>query len=604
MSFTLNHVFEQVVSRHPSAVGFRHKASGEWRAIRYDEMHERVVALAAGFLELGIEKGDRIAQMSENRPEWIQTDLAIHRVGAIHVPVYQTLTAPQIREILLDCQPRLIVVSGESFLRRMLEAIEGLDFVQQVLMLDPLVSGELPARVAQHGQLVERGRAALEGHRQTLESRMASVAPDDVASIIYTSGTTGKPKGAMLTHANFASNVKAARELIGITHEHSCLSFLPLSHVFERTAHYVFLSAGATIHYAESIEAVPANLLEVRPIFIASVPRVFEKLRTRILTAVGEAPFLRRALFEWAMRVGGEVVDRRMAGQSIGPLLATEYQIAEQLVFSKVRERVGGRLRFAIAGGAPLSAEVGKFFLILGIDVLEGYGLTETSPVIACNRPGMIRLGTVGKPIDGVEVRIADDGEILARGPNIMKGYFGNEEATRQAIDPEGWFHTGDIGAFDADGFLRITDRKKEILVMSNGKNVAPAPIENALVVSPLIEQAMVVGDNRNFISALVVPSFDALERLARERGWKDYSRDRVTSYPAVREALAAEIQSRLRDFARFEQVKDFVVLDREFSLEEDEITPSLKLKRRNILRHNAEAIEQLYAAGRAPVEA
>jgi long-chain acyl-CoA synthetase len=343
MSLTLNDLFEQVLTRHADSVGFTYKAGGEWRPIRYREMHERVVALASGWIELGVQTGDRIAQISENRPEWIQTDLSIHRVGGIHVPVYQTLTAPQIRDILLDCQPRIVVASNQGFLNRVLEACEGLDFVEHVLVVDAdTMQGELPPRVRRHADVVSMGRAASEGRREEIAGRMKALGGHDVASIIYTSGTTGKPKGAMLTHSNFTTNATACRELIGITHEHSCLSFLPLSHVFERTAHYVFLSAGATIHYAESIDAVGANLLEVQPVFIASVPRVFEKLRTRIMGSVADAPFLRRFLFDWALRVGADVVDRRMVGATVGPLLAAEYALADRLVYSKVRARVGG----------------------------------------------------------------------------------------------------------------------------------------------------------------------------------------------------------------------------------------------------------------------
>ncbi|MNK86430.1 Long-chain-fatty-acid--CoA ligase FadD15 [compost metagenome] len=405
----------------------------------------------------------------------------------------------------------------------------------------------------------------------------------------------------MLSHKNFASNATTVADLVDIQTEDSCLSFLPLSHVLERVAYYVFLFRGGHINYAESIDTVAQNLTEVTPTFLVSVPRLFEKIRARVIDTMAETGGVKKALFEWGLRVGGEFHALKAQGKEPGPMLGLEYKLADRLVFSKVRARTGGRLKFCISGGAPLSKEVGLFFKIIGITILEGYGLTETSPVISCNQPKFNKIGTVGLTIPQVEVRIAEDGEILARGPNIMLGYYNNPQATQDTIDADGWLHTGDIGKIDADGFLAITDRKKEILVLSNGKNVAPAPIENSLITSSVIAQAVLVGDNRNYVTALICPNFESLGRFAKEHGIAGNPSDWIAD-AKVKELFRTEIDRLSTDYARFEQIKEFVLLREELSQDKDELTPTLKYKRRVILANYASQIEAMY--GGAPVKA
>lgn len=598
---TIVAIYEQTMRQHRDRLGFRYKADGTWHDITYGEMDRRVTAMASALIELGVRPGDRVALLSENRPEWVQSDLAILRAGAVNVPIYMTLTAKQLAYILNDCRPQVVVASTQAQLLKVLEACREADSVRHVIVMDGPAAPQDGLTVTTLKDFLETGTGLLSEHRTELAMRERGIEPQSVVSIIYTSGTTGNPKGVMLSHRNFATNASTVCDLIDLHSTDSCLSFLPLSHVLERVAYYAFLHQGALINYAESIDMVATNLQEVRPTFLVSVPRLFEKIRAKVFESVDSGPALKQTLFYWGLEMGRRVYEAKASGREPDFFTQLQYNLADRLVFSKVRERTGGNLRYCISGGAPLPKEVGIFFDVIGITILEGYGLTESSPVIACNRPGHIRLGTVGMPIPHVEVRLAEDGEILARGPNIMLGYFNNEEATREALDPDGWLHTGDIGALE-DGYLRITDRKKEILVMSNGKNVAPQPIESALVLSSLIAQAMVIGDNRNYVTALVVPNFETLERVARERGWTASSPRELVARPEVKELLRQEIDTQTKDFARFEQIKEFLLLPEEFTQENDELTPTLKLKRRNVLKRYQDAIDALYEQSAAPV--
>ncbi len=593
---TIVAIYAQTMERHGSRKAQTVKVDGKWTHWTWAQVDQKVRALSSALIDLGVQPGDRVALLSENRPEWAWADLAILMTGAVNVPIYPTLTPKQIAFILNDCQAKAAFASTPAQFQKLKEAAAEVPSLELIIHFDGALDG---ARSLD--ELLALGQDRLSAHEGEIAKRQDAIRPDTLSSIIYTSGTTGNPKGVMLSHRNFATNATTVADLVDIQTEDSCLSFLPLSHVLERVAYYVFLFRGAHINYAESIDTVAQNLTEVTPTFLVSVPRLFEKIRARVIDTMAQTGGVKKALFDWGLRVGGEYHALKAQGQEPGPMLGLEYKLADRLVFSKVRARTGGRLKYCISGGAPLSKEVGLFFKIIGITILEGYGLTETSPVISCNQPTANKIGTVGLPIPHVEVKIAEDGEILARGPNIMLGYFNNPEATQATIDADGWIHTGDIGTLDADGFLAITDRKKEILVLSNGKNVAPAPIENALITSSFIAQAVLVGDNRNFVTALICPNFEALGRWTKEQGVHGNPTDWIAD-PKVKELIRSEIDRLTTDYARFEQIKEFVLLREELSQDKDELTPTLKYKRRVILANYAKEIEAMY--GGSPVKA
>ncbi|HET6760896.1 MAG TPA: long-chain fatty acid--CoA ligase, partial [Gemmatimonadaceae bacterium] len=433
---------------------------------------------------------------------------------------------------------------------------------------------------------------------KTYKEDALTVKPDDLATIIYTSGTTGEPKGVMLTHDNIYSNVAASMKAIPFEGRDIGLSFLPLSHIFERMAgHYMMFATGTSIAYAESIDTVPVNLQEVRPTLVLSVPRLYEKMYARVLETALTGGFLKRKIFFWARGVAERWANEKLTGKEPGGLLARQYGIAQKLVFSKLKARTGGRLRYFVSGGAPLSPEINKFFYAAGLEILEGYGLTETSPVIAVNTPENFRIGTVGKPIEGVEVKIASDGEIMTRGPHVMKGYYNKPDATREAIEPDGWFHTGDIGEL-RNGFLAITDRKKDIIVTAGGKNIAPQPLENKVKTNKYVAQAVMLGDKRKFPSMLIVPNFDQLEKWAMKRNiiWTD--RAQLLRMPTIQAKMEKEVNQELAGAAHFELPKKIGLLEHDFSIEKGELTPTQKVKRRAIDKHYKALIDSLYDEG------
>ena len=603
MQVTIPAIFDKTVTTNGLRTALTFKKDGAWHPITYQEFGRRAEFVTAALIGLGIDKGDRAALLSENRPEWVICDQGILAAGAINVPIYPTLSPTQIQYILNDCGARVLFISSKAHLDKVLEVAGDLPKLEQIVLFDGEPAGAGPQQLHSWKAFLDKGEQLKDSTAGDRKARKEALQADDLASFIYTSGTTGNPKGAMLTHRNLASNHLAVVKLVDIGPDDSCLSFLPLCHVFERCAYYAFVSAAAKINYAEGMDQVPANLLEVQPTFLCSVPRLFEKIRAKVIDAMEQTGGLKKTLFYWGLKAAKEALLEKEKVGSVPPALALQVKIADRLVFSKVRARTGGKLRYCISGGAPLSREVAEFFTLIGITLLEGYGLTETSPVITVNTPTARRLGTVGKPMPGIEVKIAEDGEIICRGENVMKGYFNLDEATKEAIDADGWFHTGDIGMFDPDGYLKITDRKKEILVMSNGKNVAPSPIENALITSPYIAQAIVIGDNRNFISALLVPNFEGLERWAKVEGLAG-NRAELAKNPRTKALLQAEVEKATVDFAKFEKIKEFIVLPEELSQDKGELTPTLKYKRRVILEHHKDAIEAVYAAAPTPVGA
>jgi long-chain acyl-CoA synthetase len=567
------------------------KVAGSWRPISAADFGFTVRALSLGLNGLGIQPGDRVGILSENRPEWAMADYAILCAGAWSVPIYPTLPAAQVAPLLADCGARAVFVSNLEQLGKILTVRAQLTGLDHVILIEGHPPQE-PGFSTFH-DVVERGRPTLEMSPGVFEQRAGRVRTEDVATIIYTSGTTGEPKGAMLTHANFVSNVLGGCEVIPFTADAVAMSFLPLSHVFERMLDYAYLHKTATIAYAESIDKLAANFLEVNPHCFAAVPRVYEKVYAKITAKADAGGALKKRLFDWAVTVGRRRVPAIERGESSPSGLAG--RIADALVLKKIRGALGNRFRFAVSGGAPLSRDLAEFFIGAGVMIYEGYGLTETSPVICVNGPGRMRVGTVGRPIPHVEVRIAADGEILSRGPHIMKGYFHKPEATADAIDRDGWFHTGDIGELQ-DGFLRITDRKKDLIVLAGGKKAAPQPIENELKKSPFVALPIVIGDRQKFLAALIVPNFERL------RQWADASKLRVDwnaldAHPDIRRLYQGEIDAYNAERPGHEQIRAFALLPSDLTVEDGSITPTLKVKRRILETRYGSLIERMYAA-------
>jgi len=590
---TVCDIFYRSVDTYRKTEHLTFRKDGAWRAVSSEELRAAVEETSMGLRTLGVEKGDKVAILSENRPEWAIADFATLCAGAADATIYATLTPAQVQYILEDSESKVVFVSNAAQAAKVAEVRGKLPNLQHVVRFD---GAPVPGTTSLD-ELRARGREALAADRDAVRRRAGEVTKDDLATLIYTSGTTGDPKGVMLTHGNLVHNILAAEKVFPqVNHEWTALSFLPLCHSFERTAgHNFMVYTGVTIAYAESVEKVPENMLEVRPTIMCSVPRLYEKMYARVNEKVASDPPLRQRIFRWAIGVGRETFAHTVAGTTPGPLLRAKFALADRLVFSKIKARTGGRLQLFISGGAPLAREIAEFFGAAGMLVCEGYGLTETSPVITCNRPGHVKPGTVGLPLEHVEVRIAEDGEILTRGPHVMKGYFRKPEATAEAIDREGWFHTGDIGYVDGDGFLVITDRKKDIIVTSGGKNIAPQPVENRLKTNKFFAEVVMIGNKRNFASALVVPNFEALEAWARERGLPTASRDELVRRPEVVAHYAGLVDQMTQDLAQFEKIKKVALLTKEFSQESGELTPTLKVKRRVVEERFKATIDAMY---------
>jgi long-chain acyl-CoA synthetase len=590
-------LFLEAVDAYGKSDALKYKRGGAWYSISHRKVYEDVKRLTLGLESLGIGPGDRVAILSENRPEWLLTDFACVMARAVSVPLYPVLPPEQITYMLAHSEAKVLLVSTAEQLAKLENTATVLPALKHVVVYEP---GDAEGRVGgvlSLAELLERGDVKIgELSDEEYRARALATDPHELLTIIYTSGTTGRPKGAMLTHNNLVSNVRAVLHLFHIGPQDTSLSVLPLCHVFERMAgHYVMFSAGVTIAYAESFATVAENFLEVRPTVMTLVPRGYEKIHARVEEKARQAGPLAQKVLRWSVAVGVRRLERLEAGRKLGPWLSVRYRLADRLVFAKLRREVGGRMKFFVSGGAPLNPDLGRFFLAAGLPILEGYGLTETSPVISFNTPDDIKVGTVGKPIPGVEVAIADDGEILTRGPHVMKGYYKDPEETAAVFDAEGWFHTGDIGALDEDGRLSITDRKKELIVTAGGKNIAPQPIENRAKGNPYVSQAVMVGDRRRYPIMLVVPEFDALERWARSEGIVLADRGQLVRDPRVAEFIEREVLSSLSNLARFEQPKKVALLAEELSIEGGELTPTLKVKRRVVEKKYKELIDSLY---------
>ncbi len=587
-----------VLGRHPKPLLIGQCRRGSIVGLSTRDWFDKLRDVSLGLSSLGIGRGDRVVIMSESRPEWLLVDLATLAFGAVVVPVYSTLTAAQARYIIQDAGARIAFVSTAEQLEKLQRIRHELPTLEAIITFDP-IAGVSPSILGLDA-VAHRGHARLMGEwgvGREFRDKAREIRPADLATIIYTSGTTGEPKGVMLSHHNLISNLLSGHTIVPVDENDISLSFLPLSHSFELLVSYVYLAYGVTIVFAEAIETIAKDLAMVRPTVMTGVPRVYEKFQVRILERGGALPQPRRTLFHWGVRVA---VARARAMEKGGPrgLLALETAVAERLVFSKIRESVGGRLRCLVSGSAPLPLDVATFFAGIGLPITEGYGLTETSPVVTANPMNAPRLGTVGKPIPGVEVKIADDGEVLVRGPNVMVGYY-NKPAETAAVLKDGWFHTGDVGTLDADGYLAITDRKKDLLVTSGGKKIAPQPIEALLKKSPLIAEAIVLGDRRRFAAALLVPDFAALERRLKDLGGPPGDREELVNRKDVVALYKDVVEALNQELSQFERIKRFRLLPREFTIESGELTPTMKVRRKTVEQNWKNEIDELYSAER-----
>ncbi|MBX3133811.1 MAG: long-chain fatty acid--CoA ligase [Gemmatimonadaceae bacterium] len=592
---TLTQIFFHAVEQHDLDAAYQFKKDGKYQPISHKDVLRRVRHVALGLEAIGVVRGARVGIMSENRPEWAMADWACLCGGMTDVPVYPTLPADQIVHPLNDSGAVALFVSTAEQAAKVQQVRGQLTSVRTVISF---VDAKPAGADMTFAELEAKG-AAFDSPERAAAFKAAAMAvePDHLATLIYTSGTTGLPKGVMLTHDNIHSNVKAGERDVPLTAGDVALSFLPLSHIFERMGDYLFFANGIGIAYAESIDTVPLNLSEVRPHICMSVPRLFEKMYARVLENAVSGGAVKAKIFHWAAGVADKWADEKLAGREPGGFLAWKYGIAQKLVFSKLKERTGGRLRYFVSGGAPLNPTINKFFYAAGLVILEGYGLTETSPVIAVNTPGAFRIGSVGKPAQGVEVKIAGDGEILTRGPHVMKGYYNRPDATAEVIDADGWFHTGDVGVLE-DGFLRITDRKKDIIVTAGGKNIAPQPIENRIKESKYVSQAVMIGDKRKFPIVLIVPNWDNLEKWAALKNiiWTD--RKQLIAMPTIQAKMDKEVRKTIEGLASFETPKKIGLLEHDFSIERGELTPKLSVKRKVIDTQYKALIDSLYEGG------
>lgn len=566
------------------------KKQGKYQPISTAEFSRRVRNISSGLRTLGQKKGDKLIILSENRPEWVMVDLANICLGGVTVPIYTSLMPEQIKYIVNDSEARILVCSNEALWQKVAQIKQEIKGIEKFIIIDQ----PAPEGVLTLSEVERAGEEYNKKNPEEFDKIALSLERDDLATIIYTSGTTGIPKGAMLTHYNLVNNIQTLRSVVEYTDRDTALSFLPLSHVLERMCTFAWIYVGATIAYAESVDTVAQNLVEVRPTIMVSVPRLFDKFYARVIDNVLSSSTLKKKIFFWALKVGRKMAQKRMNKEKASWWLKLRYRLAYRLVFSKIVEKTGGRVRFFVSGGAPLSRDIAEFFLAMGIIIIEGYGLTETSPVISLNTLNDFRFGTVGKVLPGEEVKFAPDGEIWVRGPNVMKGYFKKEEETREAFE-DGWFKTGDIGYLDKDGYLVITDRKKDIIVTAGGKNVAPQPIENTIKTSPYIANAVVVGNGRKFVSALIVPDFDKLEAYAKEKGIVYADRQELISRPEIYEFIMQEIDRLTPHLASYERIKKIAILPKDFELESGELTPTLKVRRKIVEEKYKPVIDRLY---------
>lgn len=601
---TLVDLFLDGLSRPRSDAVRTRSADGTWASISVDEIGAKVRAIALALRGESFMRGDRVAILSHNRIEWTVTDWSIIMSGLVSVPVYPVLPAEQIRYILADSGAKAVFVENQDQLDKVLSIAPTLPDLRLVIAFDPITPPIEPTPPAlELSTFIHRGHEVGDEVAISYEHFAQETQPEDLATLIYTSGTTGDPKGVMLTHANFHANAILTTRIIPLTQNDVALALLPLAHVFERTVgHYIMWTAGVTVAYAESTETVGRDMVEVSPTIMAAVPRVFEKVIERAEDAARRGGVVKSRIFDWARRVGELRATHELAGQSLKFGLKLQAAIADRLVFSKLRARTGGKIRFFASGGAPLPPVVGLFFFAAKLPIVEGYGLTETSPVLTFNPVDSIRIGSVGRVIPGTDIRIAEDGEILTRGPQIMAGYFNKPDATAEAIDSDGWFHTGDVGVLDDDGYLAITDRKKNLIITAYGKNIAPQAVEAEIKRDPLVAEAVMLGDKRKFPIVIIVPDLSVLRTKLDDM--EDVADAALVSDDRVVGLLKQVVQDRCSPFAHYERPREVLPVAGPFTIEGGELTPTLKVKRRVITARYAAEIEAMYERAEAATAA
>ncbi len=573
-----------------------YKKNNNWVSLNGKDVQITVEDISFGLRSLGIAQNSNIAILSNNSPKWAMSDYGIICSAMTTVTIYPTLISKQIEFILKNSNSKLVFVENQEQLSKVKECFDFSSDLKYIVVMDDSCNSETE-NIINFITLLDKGKEFSQNFELSFNDMVNSIKEEDILTIIYTSGTTGVPKGVVLTHKNLISNIKSTLKVAEFNSNETFLSFLPLSHVLERMGgHYTAFSIGATIYYAENMETIADNMVESKPTIVVCVPRVFEKIHAKFIAGVKTAPKIRQKLFYWALNVGRKYSSLKFANKKTNLLLNIKHGIASKLIYTKVKARFGGNIKFFVSGGAPLSKELAEFFAAVDITILEGYGLTETSPVLTCNSPTALKFGCVGKVVENVEIKIAEDGEILAKGPNIMVGYYKNEEATNEVFNQDGWFKTGDIGHIDDEGFLKITDRKKSLIVTSAGKNIAPAPIEVKLTSSSYIEQVHIIGDKRNFLTALIVPNFDSVIGYLKNIQNNISDPNAIVDHPDVIELFNKEIENLMSDFAKFEKVKKFILISNPFSIEKGEMTPKMSIVRKVVEKNYSELIDGMYS--------
>lgn len=590
---TLGDLFKYAAAKFDLIDALNYKSGGEWKRISSRSVIERAGNISLGLHSLGLRKGDRAAIIAANSPEWTLADAGCQFTGILDVPIYTTLAPASIKYIINDSQTRVFFIENREMYERISAEISECSSIEKYIFFDP-AGVELPNAISL-AELEELGAKLRESQPELLDSLSAEIDAGDVATLIYTSGTTGEPKGVMLSHSNIVSNVIDCGEKYSFSDHDTPLSVLPLSHIFERSAMYLYFFNGMSVHYAESVEKVPDNLREVKPTIFIGVPRIFEKVYAKAKLKAAQSGGAKEKIFDWAIEVAKTVALRNENVEPITLGLKLKHALADRLVYSKLRDFFGGRLRYCITGGAALPDEIYLIFTGAGISIMQGYGLTETSPVITSNNPIDMKLGTVGKPIRNTKIRIASDGEIEASGPGVMLGYYNKEQATRDTFTDDGWFRTGDIGEIDEDGFLKITDRKKELFKTSGGKYIAPSHIEQMIRSSRFVNQVVLIGNERKFASALIVPNFEMLDSYAKHKGFKQMSPAEYCSDPKILDLFERQVAATTQGLAKYETVKKIALLENELSVDGGELTPTMKMKRRVIDTKYKHIIDRIY---------